>query len=139
MRFLAEPEDEDTAMAVAEYMVKFAGMTLQTKRELILEWLKVSALMESFDPRNKLTFMMPGLPPSQEGEETITICRNARIINLLNIGRKRFENAQGINVSKPDGKKGRTGTDSNKSKYYIIYFINYLITSAIVSSSRTMK
>ena len=118
MRFLAEPEDEDTAMAVAEYMVKFAGMTLQTKRELILEWLKVSALMESFDAGNKLTFMMPGLPPAQEGEETITICRNA-IVNLLNIGRKLFETAQGIDVSKPDGKKGRTGIDSSKGKYYI--------------------
>ena len=70
-------------------------MTLQTKRELILELLKVSALMESFDPGNKLTFIMPGLPPSQAGEETITICRNM-IVNLLNIGRKLFEKAQGM-------------------------------------------
>ena len=63
MRFLAEPEEEHTAMAVAEYMVCFAGMTLQTNRELVLEWLKVSALMESLDPRNKLTYMLPRPPP----------------------------------------------------------------------------
>ena len=51
--------------------------------------------MESFDTGNKLTFVMPGLPPAQETEETITICRNA-IVNLLNIGRKLFEKAQGM-------------------------------------------
>ena len=76
--------------------------------------------MESFDTGNKLTFMMPGLPPAQEGEETITICRKT-IVNLLNIGRKQFEKAQGmVNISKPDGKKkGRTGINSSKGKYYI--------------------
>ena len=55
MHFLAEPEEEHTAMSVAEYIDRFSGMTLQTKRELVLEWLKVSALMEGLDPRNQLT------------------------------------------------------------------------------------
>ena len=48
------------------------------------------------------------------------------IVNLLNIGRKLFfKTAQEINVSKWDGKKGRTGTDSSKGDYYID-FINLL-------------
>ena len=64
-------------------------------------------------------------PPSQEGEETITIYNNV-IVNLLNIGKKLFfKTAQEINVSKWDGKKGRTGTDSSKGDYYID-FINLL-------------
>ena len=58
------------------------------------------------------------------------ICRNA-IVNLLNIGRKLFETAQGINVSKPDGQKGRTGTDSNKSKYYIDRMFNSLLKTIL--------
>ena len=62
MHFLAEPEEDYTAKSVAEYIDCFSGMTLQTKRELVLEWLKVSALMESLDPRNKLTYMLPGFP-----------------------------------------------------------------------------
>ena len=66
MHFLGEPEEEHTAMSVAEYIDRFSGMTLQTKKELVLEWLKVSALMESLDPRNKLTHMLPGLPPRKK-------------------------------------------------------------------------
>jgi hypothetical protein len=118
MRFLANPDEEPKAIAVAEYMVRWAGMSLQTKREVVLEWLKVSALLERLDPKNKLTYMLPGLPPSVEGEEAITICKNATG-NLLSIGRKLFATAGGLNALKPDGKKGRTGTDSNKGKYYI--------------------
>ena len=118
VRFLAEQDGINTAMAVAEYMVRFAGMDLKTRRELILEWIKVSALLESLDSTNKLTYMLPGLPPAEDGEETKMICRNA-IVNLLNIGRKIWQTAQGVNVSKPDGKKGRKGTNSNKGKHYI--------------------
>ena len=74
--------------------------------------------MESLDSTNKLTYMLPGLPPAEDGEETIMICRNA-VANLLNIGRKLWQTARGVNVSKPDGKKGRKGTDSGKGKHYI--------------------
>ena len=67
MHFLAEPEEEHTAMSVAEYIDRFSGMALQTKRELVLEWLKVSALMEGLDPtRNQLTYMLLGLPPRKK-------------------------------------------------------------------------
>ena len=117
MRFLAEEDAEHTATAVAEYMVRFAGMTLKTKREVVLEWIKVSAMLESSDPSNKLTYMLPGLPPSEDGEQTILICRND-IANLLNIGRRLWQTAKSVNCSKPDGKTGRKGLESNKGKHY---------------------
>ena len=53
-------------MSVAKYIDRFSGMTLQTKRELVLEWLKVSALMKGLDPRNQLTYMLLGLPPRKK-------------------------------------------------------------------------
>ena len=62
MRFLADPDYQDTAVAVAEYMVRFAGMTLKTKRELVLEWVKISSLLESLNDMDRLTYMLPGLP-----------------------------------------------------------------------------
>ena len=66
MHFPAKPEEEHTAMSVAEYVDHFSGMTLQTKRGLVLEWLKVSALMEGLDPRNQLTYILLGLPPRKK-------------------------------------------------------------------------
>ena len=53
-------------MSVAKYIDRFSGMTLQTKRELVLEWLKVSALMEGLDPRNQLMYILLGLPPRKK-------------------------------------------------------------------------
>ena len=40
-------------------------------------------------------------------------------MNLLNVGRKLWATAQGVNCSKPDVKKGRKGLQSNKGKHYI--------------------
>lgn len=128
MRFLAEEDAEPTAMAVAEYMVRFAGMSLRTKRELVLDWAKVSAMLESSDRSNKLTYMLPGLPPSEDGEDTILICRNA-IANLLNIGRRLWQTAQTLDCLKPDGKTGQKGLESNKGKHYTEIYADHLTVS----------
>ena len=53
--------------------------------ELVVAGLKVSALLVSLDPSNKTTYMLPGIPPAKEGEESPTICRNAiqRLLIIL--------------------------------------------------------
>ena len=49
MKFLSEPGRTDEAKKVTEYMVHFSGLKLETRRELINEWAKVSSLLESMD------------------------------------------------------------------------------------------
>ena len=103
------------AMQVAEYLVHYAGMKRETKKEILHEWAKVSATIESVCPGNKLSYMVPGLPiAGAEEAANPMICRNA-LLGLLNEGRKSWRSAmQGPGII--DRRTGMKEDESSRGK-----------------------
>ena len=116
LHFLSEPGESDTTMIrlVAEYMVHFAAMKRELKREVVNEWwMKVSALLKSMDESNKTrTYMLPGLP-GDKNEVSHKVCRNT-IQRLLNLGRRMIWETAAVNPSKSDARLGKLGLESCK-------------------------
>ena len=84
--FLHLERHERKALYIAEYLVHYAKMKRETKKELLYEWNKVAATIQSVSPGTKLSFMVPGLPtPGVDDEPNPMICKNA-LLNLLNEG-----------------------------------------------------
>lgn len=130
VRFLAKPKGARIVMQVTEYMVHFCTMKREEiKREVINEWLKVSALLHSLDRLNKLTYMLPVLPSSDVGDtKTHMICWNAIQSLLLNCAEGifgRYINQWSFLLeARSDGKTGRAGIESNKGKHYLEVYIS---------------
>lgn len=112
---------------VAEYMVHFAGLKMETKRELINEWTKVSSLLESMDDdENKKTYVLPTLSASTDDVEQETlVCHNA-VLGLLNVGRRIWEKSI-TDPSRPNNNSGRTGVASSRGKANIEIYKSFKI------------
>jgi len=111
MTFLAEEENRRTSLFVAEYLVRYAGMTREVKRDLLYEWAKVASLVQSIDPNNDTPYMLPGIPVA-DGQ--FMICRNA-LLNLLSEGRKSWKTAM-KGPTFIHGGVGKTGVESGRGK-----------------------
>ena len=142
--FLELEDNERKALHVAEYLVHYAKMKRETKKELLYEWNKVAATIQSVSPGTKLSFMVPGLPtPGVDDEPNPMICKNA-LLNLLNEGRGSWETAlKGPQVM--DKRVGKYGPDSCKGKANIeIYmslnnFFNELKQEALPFATRIIR
>ena len=89
--FLADEQNKDTAMFLAEYLVRYAGMVRNVRRDLMYEWEKVAQMLLANDSSDKLVYMMPGIPVGA-GLAQRLICRNA-LLGFLNEGRKSWLSA----------------------------------------------
>jgi hypothetical protein len=91
VRFLANEDNERTAMYLAEYLVRYAGMSMDIKRDLLYDWVKGVAVLVSIDKNNLTSFMLPGIQLEEDDSHPV-ICRNA-LQGLLNEGRKSWKTA----------------------------------------------
>ena len=89
--FLADEQNSGVAMYIGEYLVRYAGMVREERRNLLYEWAKVASVLLSMDSNNKFVYMLPGIPVG-EGEPQRMICRNA-LLGLLNEGKKSWRSA----------------------------------------------
>ena len=88
IRFLLLESNTRKTKQVVKYLVHYAKMKRETKRELIYEWAKVVAPIKSVSLGIKLSFMVPGLPTSGVVDDpNLLICCSA-LLGLLNEGRK---------------------------------------------------
>ena len=55
--FLQEEGNSAKAMQVGEYLVHYAKLNRETKRELMYEWAKVASVLASVDPGNKTLYI----------------------------------------------------------------------------------
>ena len=89
--FLADAQNTTAAMYAAEYLVRYAGMVRNVRRDLLYEWAKVASVLLSMDRTMTLLYLLPGIPVG-EGEQQWMICRNA-LLSFLNKGRKSWKSA----------------------------------------------
>ena len=89
--FLADAQNTTAAMYAAEYLVRYAGMVRNVRRDLLYEWAKVASVLLSMDRTLTLLYLLPGIPVG-EGEQQWMICRNA-LLSFLNEGRKSWKSA----------------------------------------------
>ena len=109
--FLAEDANSQKAMYLAEYLVHYAKMKRETRRELLYEWAKVAKVVQAADSGNKKTpYLLPGITVDDD-EEHPMICRNA-LQRLLNEGRRSWTSA--MKGPLVDGRLGKTGVNSSK-------------------------
>ena len=140
--FLQDDQHSRKAMQVAGYLVHYAKLKRETKRELMYEWAKVASVLSSMDPGKKTVFILPGIP-SEANEPPPRICRNA-IQGLLNEGRMSWDTAM-RGPGYTDARVGRTGINSSRGKANIeIYcslnlFFNELKQEALPFATRIIR
>ena len=125
--FLGEDENTPKAMYLAEYLIHYAKMKRDTRRELLYEWAKVARVVMAGDSRNNKTpFMLPGITVGED-EQHPMICRNA-LQQLLHVGRKQWDTA--MKGPQIDKRLGKTGVDSSKgfSNIEIYHSLNLFFT-----------
>ena len=113
LHFLADENNSRQGMYLAEYLVRYAGMTRDVKRDLLYEWAKVASVLLSIDPENKLPYMLPGIPANGDDPQQM-ICRNA-LLGLLNEGMKSWKTAM-KGPTFIHGSTGKKGIDSGRGK-----------------------
>ena len=100
-------------MMVAEYLVHYAKMNRDMKRELMFEWNKVVSVVLAMDMNNPTPYMLPGVAAEPDNPIPM-ICRNA-LQGLLNEGRKGLNTAM-EGLSFIHSGIGRTGDESSRGK-----------------------
>ena len=98
---------------VAEYLVHYAKMNRDMKRELMYEWSKVASVLLAIDITNPTPYMLPGVAAEPDNPIPM-ICRNA-LQGLLNEGRKGWKTAM-EGPSFIHSGIGRTGDESSRGK-----------------------
>ena len=74
--FLAEAANTRKVMMVAEYLVHYAKMNRDMKRELMYEWSKVASVVLAMDMNNPTPYMLPGVAAEPDNPIPM-ICHNA--------------------------------------------------------------